>query len=129
RTGDIAKMDDDGYFYVGDRKKELIKYKGYSVFPREIEEVLFKHEAVQDAAAVGIPDPAVGEVIKAFVVLKPEYKGKVTENDILEYCKKNLAAYKVPKEIEFRDALPRTIVGKLLRRVLREEEIKKKQAG
>ncbi|MEM3664097.1 MAG: long-chain fatty acid--CoA ligase [Candidatus Jordarchaeales archaeon] len=128
RTGDIAKMDEDGYFYVVDRKKELIKYKGYSVFPREIEEVLFKHEAVQDAAAVGIPDPAVGEVIKAFVVLKPEYKGKVTENDILEYCKKNLAAYKVPKEIEFRDALPRTIVGKLLRRVLREEEIKKKQA-
>ncbi|MEM4674896.1 MAG: long-chain fatty acid--CoA ligase [Nitrososphaerota archaeon] len=129
RTGDIAKMDEDGYFYVVDRKKELIKYKGYSVYPREIEEVLFKHEAVQDAAAVGIPDPSVGEIIKVFVVLKPEYKGKVTENDIIEWCKKNLAAYKVPKEVEFRDALPRTIVGKLLRRVLREEEIKKRQAG
>jgi len=129
RTGDIAKMDEDGYFYVVDRKKELIKYKGYSVFPREIEEVLFKHEAVQDAAAVGIPDEAVGEIIKVFVVLKPEYRGKVTEADILEWCKKNLAAYKIPKEVEFRDALPRTIVGKLLRRVLREEEIQKRQTG
>ena len=126
RTGDIGYMDKDGYFYVLDRKKELIKYKGWSVYPREIEEVLFKHPAVKDAAVIGVPDPAVGEWIKAFVVLKEEYKGKVTTEELLEHCKKNLAPYKVPKEIEIRDELPRTIVGKLLRRVLREEEIKKR---
>ncbi|MEM2193330.1 MAG: long-chain fatty acid--CoA ligase [Candidatus Methanomethylicia archaeon] len=127
RTGDIGKMDEDGFFYVIDRKKELIKYKGWSIYPREVEEVLFSHEAVKDAAVVGIPDPSVGEWIKAYVVLKDEYKGKVTVNDLIEWCKKNLAPYKIPKEIEFRDQLPRTIVGKLLRRLLRDEEIAKRR--
>jgi long-chain acyl-CoA synthetase len=127
RTGDIGRMDENGFFYVVDRKKELIKYKGWSVYPREIEEVLFMHEAVKDAAVIGIPDPSVGEWIKAYVVLKDEYKGRVAANDLIEWCRKNLAPYKIPKEIEFKDQLPRTIVGKLLRRLLRDEEIAKRK--
>ncbi len=127
RTGDIGKMDKDGFFYVVDRKKELIKYKGWSIYPREIEEVLFRHEAIKDVAAVGIPDPSVGEWIKVYVALKDEYKGRVSVDDLIEWCRKNLAPYKIPKEIEFRDQLPRTIVGKLLRRLLRDEEIAKRK--
>ena len=126
RTGDMAKMDEEGYFYIVDRKKDLIKYKGYSVYPREIEEVLYKHECVAEAAVIGVPDPNVGERVKAFISLKPECRGRVTENDIIEYCKKHLAPYKVPKEIEFREQLPKSAVGKVLRRVLREEELSRK---
>jgi len=125
RTGDMAKMDEEGYFYIIERKKDLIKYKGYSVYPREIEEVLYNHECIAEAAVVGVPDPNVGERIKAFVVIKNECKGKVNENDIIEYCKQNLAPFKVPKEVEFRDSLPKTTVGKILRRVLKEEEMQK----
>jgi len=125
RTGDIGKYDKDGFFYVLDRKKELIKYKGYSVYPREVEEVLYQHEAVKEAAVVGIPDPEVGEKIKAFIVLKDEYKGKVKEEDIINFAKERLASYKYPREVEFREELPKTLVGKILRRVLREEEIRK----
>lgn len=125
RTGDLGYMDEEGYFYVVDRKKDLIKYKGYSVYPREIEEVLYKHECVAEAAVIGVPDPKVGEYVKAFVALKPECKGRVTESDILEYCKRNLAPFKVPKVVEFRDELPKSTVGKVLRRVLREEELRK----
>ncbi|RLG62852.1 long-chain fatty acid--CoA ligase [Candidatus Geothermarchaeota archaeon] len=125
RTGDIAYMDEEGYFYIVDRKKDLIKYKGYSVYPREIEEVLYQHEAVAEAAVIGVPDEKVGERIKAFVVLKNEYRGKVSQDDILSFLKDNLAPYKLPKEIEFRDTLPKSAAGKILRRVLREEEVKK----
>ncbi len=126
RTGDIAYMDEEGYFYIVDRKKDIIKYKGYSVYPREIEEVLYKHECVAEAAVIGVPDPEVGERIKAFVALKPECKGKITENDIIEWARKHLAPYKVPKEVEFRDELPKSAAGKILRRVLREEELRKR---
>ncbi len=125
RTGDMAKMDEEGYFYIVDRKKDLIKYKGYSVYPREIEEVLYKHEAVKEAAVIGVPHPEYGELVKAFIVLKDEYKGKVTKDDIINYAKEHLAPYKVPKEVEFRDDLPKSAVGKVLRRVLKEEELKK----
>ena len=126
RTGDIAYMDEEGYFYIVDRKKDLIKYKGYSVYPREVEEVLYRHECVVEAAVIGVPDPEVGERIKAFVVLKPECRGKVTERDIIEFARKHLAPYKVPKEVEFRDELPKSAAGKILRRVLREEELRKR---
>ncbi|MET1102170.1 MAG: long-chain fatty acid--CoA ligase [Pyrodictiaceae archaeon] len=126
RTGDVARMDEEGYFYIVERAKDIIKYKGYSVFPREIEEVLYKHECVAEAAVIGVPDPVVGELIKAFVVLKPECRGKVTDKDIIDYARKNLAPYKVPKEIEFRESLPKSAAGKILRRVLREEELKKR---
>lgn len=125
RTGDIAKMDEEGYFYIVDRKKDLIKYKGYSVYPREIEEVLYQHEAVTEAAVIGVPDEKVGERIKAFIVLKSGYKGKVSETDIIEWLKDKLAPYKLPKEAEFRDTLPKSAAGKILRRVLKEEELKK----
>ncbi len=126
RTGDMAKMDEEGYFYIVDRKKDLIKYKGYSVFPREVEEVLYRHEAVKEVAVIGVPHPEYGELVKAFIVLKDEYKGKVTAEDIINYAKQHLAPYKVPKEIEFRDDLPKSAVGKVLRRVLREEEMRKR---
>ncbi len=127
RTGDIAYMDNNGYFYIVDRKKDIIKYKGYSVFPRDIEEVLYKHPCILEAAVIGVPHPEYFEVPKAFIVLKPECKGKVTENDIIKYAREHLAPYKVPKIIEFRDELPKTAVGKILRRVLKEEEMKKTQ--
>jgi long-chain acyl-CoA synthetase len=126
RTGDMAKMDKDGFFYIVDRKKEIIKYKGYSVYPREIEELLYAHEAVKEAAVLGIPDPEVGEKIKAYIVLKDEYKGKVKEEDIINYLKDKLAPYKLPKIVEFKDNLPKSMVGKILKRVLLEEELKKK---
>ncbi len=129
RTGDMARMDEEGYFYIVDRKKDIIKYKGYSVFPREIEEVLYKHECVVEAAVIGVPHPEYFEYPKAFIVLKPECKGKITEKDIIEYARKHLAPYKVPKEVEFRDELPKTAIGKVLRRVLREEELRKRRQG
>ncbi len=128
RTGDIAKMDDEGYFYIVDRKKDLIKYKGYSIFPREVEEVLYRHPCVREAAVIGAPHKEWFEYVKAFVVLKDECKGKVTSEDIISYAKQHLADYKVPKEVEFRDDLPKTAVGKVLRRLLREEELRKLQA-
>ncbi len=124
-TGDIARMDEDGYFYIVDRKKDMIIAGGYNIYPREVEEVLYEHPAIVEAAVIGVPDPYRGETVKAFIVLKPEYKGKVTEDDIIKFCKERLAAYKVPKIIEFRDELPKSAVGKILRRVLKEEELKK----
>ncbi len=123
-TGDIGYMDEDGYFYITDRKKDMIIASGYKVYPRDVEEVLFKHEAIQSAAVIGVPDPKRGETVKAFVVLKPEYRGKITEEDIRNFCRKHLAPYKIPQHIEFRENLPVSVVGKVLRRVLKEEEEK-----
>ncbi len=126
RTGDIAKMDEEGYFYIVDRLKDIIKYKGHSVYPREVEDVIYEHPAVQEVCVIGLPDISVGgETIKAFVVLKPEYRGKVTEQDIINWCKERLAAYKYPRSVEFRDELPKSVAGKYLRRVLREEEMRR----
>jgi len=122
RTGDLVKMDEEGYFHFFDRKRDLIKYKGYSVFARHVEEVLYSHPQVKAAGVVGVPDPSVGQFIKAFVVLQSEARGKVSEEDLMEFCRKNLAHYKVPKIIEFRGELPKTDVGKVSRRELREEQ-------
>lgn len=124
-TGDIAKMDEDGYFYIVDRKKDMIIAGGYNIYPRDIEEVLFEHPKVLEAVVAGVPDPYRGETVKAFVVLKEGQQA--TEEEIIEYCKANLARYKVPKLVEFRPELPKTIVGKVLRRTLREEEIQKQK--
>lgn len=137
RTGDIAYMDEDGYFYIVDRKKDMIKYKGYSVYPREIEEVLYQHPCVREAAVIGVPHPEYNEVPKAFIALKDECKEKAPttearrelEKEILEFLRARLAPYKVPKEIEIRDELPKSAVGKILRRVLREEELKKRSTA
>ncbi len=121
RTGDLVRMDEEGYFIFYDRSKDLIKYKGYSVFAREIEEVLYQHPQVKAVGVIGVPDPKVGQYIKANVVLHPEARGKISEEDIANYCKENLAHYKVPKVVEFRGELPKTDVGKISRRELREE--------
>jgi len=121
RTGDIVSMDEEGYFHFFDRKRDLIKYKGYSVFARHVEEVLYQHPQIKAAGVVGVPDPKVGQFIKAYVVLQSEARGKISEEEIMEYCKQNLAHYKVPKIVEFRGELPKTDVGKVSRRELREE--------
>ena len=126
-TGDIAKMDEDGYFYIVDRKKDLIIASGYNIVPREVEEVLFMHPKVQEAVVAGIPHKVRGETVKAYVVLK---EGKMASADeIIDFCKQHLAAYKVPTTVEFRSELPKSMVGKFLRRVLVEEEKKKMGAG
>jgi len=119
-TGDMARVDEDGFFYIVDRKKEMIITGGLNVFPREVEEALYAHPAVLEAAAVGIPDPYRGEVVKAYVVRKPGVQ--VTSDEIIEHCKKLLAPFKVPKVVEFRESLPKSLVGKILRRLLLEEE-------
>jgi long-chain acyl-CoA synthetase len=121
RSGDLVSMDEEGYFYFFDRKRDLIKYKGYSVFARHVEEVLYQHPQIKAAGVVGVPDPKVGNLIKAYVVLESEARGKISEEEILEFCRQKLAHYKVPKIIEFRGELPKTDVGKVSRRELREE--------
>ena len=121
RTGDIVSMDEEGYFHFFDRKRDLIKFKGYSVFARHVEEVLYSHPQIKAAGVVGVPDPKVGNIIKAYVVLESEARGKVSEEDVIKFCSENLAHYKVPKIIEFRGELPKTDVGKVSRRELREE--------
>ncbi|MBN1376273.1 MAG: AMP-binding protein [Dehalococcoidia bacterium] len=124
-TGDIGYMDEDGYLFITSRKKDLIKPSGHQVFPVEIEEVIAQHPAVMEVGVAGIPDPQQGEAVKAWVVLLPDVQ--CSASDIQGYCKDKLTAYKVPKHIEFRDALPKSMVGKVLRRVLQEEELSKKK--
>jgi long-chain acyl-CoA synthetase len=124
-TGDIARMDAEGYFYLIDRKKELIKIGGLQVWPREIEEVIAAHPKVLEVGAAGVPHPTRVEIVKAWVVLRPGEK--MTSDEVKEWCEENLASFKVPSEIEFRSALPRTIVGKLLRRELIREHMQNTQ--
>jgi long-chain acyl-CoA synthetase len=123
RTGDIVKMDEDGFIYVVDRKKDLIIASGYNIVPREVEEVLFMHEKVQEAVVVGVPDPKRGETVKAYIVLKEGQAASVDE--IVAFCRENLAPFKVPRLVEFRSELPKSQIGKYLRRVLVEEEQQK----
>ena len=115
-TGDIARMDEDGYFYIVDRKKELIKPGGFQVWPREVEEVICDHPDVVEAGVAGIPDPYRGETVKAWVVVKPG--ATLSEDDVKAWCAKSLADFKVPDQVEFRDELPKTTIGKILRREL-----------
>ena len=119
-TGDVAVMDDDGYFFIVDRKKELIIAGGFNIYPSEVEEVLFTLDGVVDAVVIGVPDKYRGETVKAFVVRAPG--SKLTQDDVVAHCATSLTAYKVPKLVEFRTELPRTVVGKVLRRTLVEEE-------
>ncbi len=126
-TGDIACMDADGFTIIRDRAKDMIKFKGYAIFPAEVEDLLHKHPDVQGAAVIGVPEEKVGEVVKAFLVLDPAKKGQVSPEDIKAWAKDNMTHYKVPSLIEFRDELPTTMVGKVLRRVLREEELQKRK--
>ncbi len=127
-TGDIAVMDEDGYFRIVDRKKDMILASGgLNVYPREIEDVLYEHPKVMEVAAIGVPIGGRNQRAKVYIVLKPGETA--TEEEIIEFCKKNMAAFRVPKFVEFRDELPKSMVGKILRRVLMEEEKKKEEAG
>jgi long-chain acyl-CoA synthetase len=119
-TGDIALMDAEGYFTIVDRKKDLINSAGYKVWPREVEEVIYAHPAVQLAAVTGQPDDYWGEVVKAFVVLKESHRGLVAEGDIITFCKQRMVGYKVPRAVEFREELPLSATGKMFRRLLKE---------
>jgi long-chain acyl-CoA synthetase len=125
-TGDIGYMDEDGYFYITDRKKELIIVGGFNVFPREIDEVICQHPKVKEGIAVGIPDECKGERIKVYIVLKDGETAAPEE--FITYFRERLTPYKVPSEVEFRSNLPKSMIGKILRRVLREEEIYKAKA-
>ena len=115
-SGDIARMDEEGFFYIVDRKKELIKPGGYQVWPREVEEIIASHPKVMEVGVAGIPDPYRGETVKAWVVIKPGET--LTEEEVRDWCKERLAKFKVPTHVEFRDELPKTTVGKILRREL-----------
>ena len=117
RTGDMARVDEDGYFYIVDRIKDLIKYRGYSVYPREIEDVMYEHPAVKTAAIIGVPDEIAGEIPKAFVVQKEG--AETTEEELIEFVRERVAPYKRIRMVEFRDELPMTLVGKVLKKDLR----------
>jgi long-chain acyl-CoA synthetase len=121
RTGDLVRMDQEGYFHFYDRSKDLIKFKGYSIFAKDVEDVLYAHPQVKAAGVIGVPDPAVGQRIKAIVVLQGDARGKLSEDEIKAYCRQSLAEYKVPHMVEFRGELPKTDVGKVSRRELRDE--------
>jgi len=118
RTGDLGRMDARGYFYVTDRKKDMILVSGFNVYPNEVEDVVMQHPGVREAAAIGVPDEKSGEAVKLFVVRKDP---QLDEQALIEHCRKSLTGYKIPRQIEFRDSLPKTNVGKILRRALREK--------
>jgi long-chain acyl-CoA synthetase len=124
-TGDLARMDEDGFFYIVDRQKEMIISGGYNIYPREVEEVLYAHGKIMEAAVVGLPDPYRGEIVKAYVVLKEGES--MTEEEVIDYCKGKLARYKVPRSAEFRAELPKSLVGKVMKRLLLEEELVKQK--
>ena len=126
-TGDIAYMDDDGYVYIVDRKKDMIIAGGFNIYPRDIDEVLYEHPKIADAVTIGIPDPYRGETVKVFVVVKPGET--LAQEEVIAHCRERLAAYKVPRYVEFRAELPKTIVGKVLRKELRAEELAKVAKG
>lgn len=122
-TGDVAMVDEEGYFTIVDRKKDMIISGGFNIYPREVDEILFSHPKILEACALGVPDSHSGERVKAFVVLKPGESA--TEQEIMDYCRERLAAYKIPKYVEFTDELPKSAIGKILRKELRSAELKK----
>jgi long-chain acyl-CoA synthetase len=117
RTGDVGRMDENGLIYIEDRKKDMILVSGFNVYPNEIENVVVEMDGILEAAAIGVDDEKSGEVVKVYAVRTSE---SVTEKDVIEYCRENLTGYKRPKYVEFRDELPKTNVGKILRRALRD---------
>ncbi|HUY00552.1 MAG TPA: long-chain fatty acid--CoA ligase [Candidatus Deferrimicrobium sp.] len=119
-TGDLALIDDEGYTIIKERLKNMIKYKGHSVYPTEVEALLFQHEAILDCAVVGFKDPEVGENIKAYIVLKPEFRKKLTEQQLINWARENMASYKYPRQVEFITEIPKSTIGKTLHRILRE---------
>jgi long-chain acyl-CoA synthetase len=125
-TGDLVRRNEEGFFFFVDRKKDIIKSRGETVYPREVEEVLLRHQAVAEAAVVGVADHIYGEIVKAYVVTKPG--SIVTEQELIRHCTRWLARYKIPSAIEFRQELPRTIIGKVLRRMMRDEAVRASEA-
>jgi long-chain acyl-CoA synthetase len=126
-TGDIAKVDEEGYFYIVDRKKDMILVSGFNVYPTDVEQALYRHPAIEKVAVVGVPDSTTGEAVKAFVVLR---KGEgASPEEIVKWARAELTGYRAPKQVEIRDSLPETLVGKVLRRVLLDEEKKKQEAA
>jgi long-chain acyl-CoA synthetase len=124
-TGDIGMFDEEGYLTIVDRKKDMIIAGGYNVYPREIDEILFQHPKILEACAIGVPDRYRGETVNAYVVVKPGEK--VTADEVIQYCREKLAAYKAPKMVEFIDALPKSAIGKVLRKEVKEMDRKKSQ--
>ena len=125
RTGDLGRMDEDGYFFISDRLKRMINASGFKVWPAEVEAAMYKHPAIQECCIIASPDERRGETVKLVAVLKPEAQGKVTAAEIIEWARGQMAAYKIPRKVEFSDALPRTPSGKLQWRVLQEREFAK----
>jgi long-chain acyl-CoA synthetase len=121
-TGDVGKMDEDGWFYVVDRKKDMIVASGYKIWPRDVEDVIYQHPAVRETAVIGVPDPYRGETVKAYVSLKDGLEGTVTSEEIISFCRERMAAYKYPREVEMVNEIPKTLTGKFLRRDLRGKE-------
>ena len=121
-TGDVGVMDENGWFYVVDRKKDMIVASGYKVWPRDVEDVIFQHPAVKETAVVGVPDQYRGETVKAFVALKDDMEGTVTPEEIIAFCKERMAAYKYPRQVEFVPEIPKTLTGKFLRRSMRDQD-------
>lgn len=129
RTGDICTMDEEGYFYIVDRSKRMINAAGYKVWPTEVEGVLYRHPAVSEVCVVGVPDPVRVENVKAFIVLSNDYKGKISEQDIIDWAKQNMAAYRYPRVVEFVDSLPKSGTGKIQWRQLQQREKEKASSG
>jgi len=123
--GDIGHLDEDGYLTISDRKKDLIVASGFNIYPNEIDGILFSHPKILEACCIGIPDEYRGETVKAYIMVKPGET--LTKEEVISYCREKLAAYKVPKEIEFIDELPKSAIGKILRRELREIDKKKRE--
>jgi long-chain acyl-CoA synthetase len=121
-TGDVGKMDERGWFYVVDRKKDMIIASGFKVWPRDVEDVIYQHPAVREAAVVGVPDPYRGETVKAYVALKIGMESTVTPEEIVSFCRSRMAAYKYPRQVEFVPEIPKTLTGKFIRRALRNKE-------
>jgi long-chain acyl-CoA synthetase len=122
RSGDLGSMDEEGYFYFYDRKRDMIKYKGHAVFAREVEDVIKDHPSVKEVGVLGVKDQVAGEIVKAVVVLQSDARGRVTEDEISKYCEGKLAYFKIPKIVVFKGEIPKTDVGKVSRRELREED-------
>jgi fatty-acyl-CoA synthase len=122
RSGDLGRVDDDGYFFITDRLKRMINASGYKVWPAEVEALMFRHPAIQEACIVATKDAYRGESVKAVVVLRPSHQGQVSEQDIIDWCRDNMAVYKVPRVVQFADALPKSGSGKVMWRALQEAE-------
>jgi long-chain acyl-CoA synthetase len=118
-TGDVVTMDAQGFFYVVDRRKDMIIASGYKVWPREVEDVLYAHPGVREAAVIGVPDEYRGETVQAFVSLKSEFLGRVSADELIAFCRERIAAYKYPRRVEIVEEVPKTVTGKILRRALR----------